>query len=179
MLSVSRPLHRRGAPPTLTAPRVTLDALGLFGSLAPSGTRNGTPWVIGDMILEAEMVAISGTNESIDGEYILVPCGTPRKAYCRPEVRRIRSLVEDTAVGPRRKVRKRHRRCEFPVWEFIPNLTNKLVNAFPSSCTPRSDASEEVTHRATKIRVEEDPTRTGVTIRSSAQLNWHPRDRRG
>ena len=172
--SVSR-LPRWGAPPTPTAPRDILDALGLLGSLAPSGTRNGTPWVIGDMILEAEMVAISGTNESIDGEYILVPCGTPRKAYCRPEVRRIRSLVQDTAVGPRRKVRKRHRRCELPVWEFIPNLTTKLVNVFLSSYYfLRSEASDGVTRCGTEIRVEEDPTWTGVTIRSSAQLDWHP-----
>jgi hypothetical protein len=82
--SVGR-LHGWGAPPTPTAPRVILDALGLFSYLAPSRTRNGTPWVTSDMILEAETIALLDTNESIDGKYFLVPYGTPRNAYRRPE----------------------------------------------------------------------------------------------
>jgi hypothetical protein len=127
------------------------------------------------MILEAETMAFSDTNESIDGEYFLVPYGTPWNAYCRPEFRRVRGLVEDTAVGPRREGRKRHRRCEFPVWEFIPNLTTRLVNVFLSSYYfTRSDASDGVTRCGTETRMEEDPTWTRVAIRSSAQLDWHP-----
>jgi hypothetical protein len=169
--SVSR-LPRWGDPPTPTAPRVILDALGLFVSLAPSGTRNSTPWVTSDMILEAETVAFFDTNESIECKYFLVPYGTPQNAYCRPEFWRIRSLVENTAVGPRREVRKRPRRRGFPVWEFIPNLTTKLVNVSLSSYYfLRSEASDGVTRCGTETRMEEDPTWTGVTIRSSAQLD--------
>jgi hypothetical protein len=133
VLSVSEPVTRMGSPADTHGTNGHLGRCGVVRLLAPSGTRSGTPWVTSDIILEAEIVAVSDTNESIDGKYFLVPYGTPRNTYCRQEFRRIRSLVEDTAVGPRREVHKRHQRCEFPVWEFTPNLTTKLVNVFLSS----------------------------------------------
>jgi hypothetical protein len=132
------------------------------------------------MILEAETVTFSDTNQSIYGKYFLAPYDTPRNDCCRPEFWRIRSLVEDTTVGPRREVRKRHRRCEFPVWKFIPNLTTKLVYVFLSSYYfLRSEVSYGVTRCGMETRMEEDPTWTGVAIHSSAQLDWHPRNGEG
>lgn len=54
--------------PTLTKPRVILDALGLPGSVVPSTARNGMSTVLNEVVLEAEMVAFSDATERIDGK---------------------------------------------------------------------------------------------------------------
>jgi hypothetical protein len=74
------PRRRKGLL-TLTTPRVILDALGLPGSVVPLSKRTGMSCVMGDVILEAEMVAFSDTTERIDGKSY--PC-YPRLSHIKP-----------------------------------------------------------------------------------------------